>query len=64
MANFLGHLNNFITLSLSLSLSQELNCQSTYFNYSRACARECVAVLVNLQGWPCCLLSISNSVFI
>lgn len=59
MANFLGHLNNFITLSL-----RYFNCQSTYFNYSRACARECIAVLVNLQGWPCCLLSISNSVFI
>ena len=62
MANFLGHFNNFITLSLSLSL-RYFNCQSTYFNYSRACARECTAVLVNLQGWPCCLLSISNSIF-
>ena len=54
MTDFLGHSNNFATLSLSLSLSQVLNRQSTTFNNIRACARQYTAFHAKSNGKPLC----------
>ena len=52
MTDFLGHSNNFATLSLSLS--QVLNRQSTTFNNIRACARQYTAFHAKSNGKPLC----------
>ena len=61
MTEFLGHSNNFATLSLSLS--QVLNRQSTFIKI-RARARKYTAFHAFCHGKPHCFLSISNPIFI
>jgi hypothetical protein len=53
MTDFLGHSNNFATLSLSLSLICA-NRQSTTFNNIRACARQYTAFHAKSNGKPLC----------
>jgi hypothetical protein len=48
MTDFLGHSNNFATLS------QVLNRQSTTFNNIRACARQYTAFHAKSNGKPLC----------
>ena len=52
MTDLLGHSNIFATLSLSLS--QVLNRQSTTFNNIRACARQYTAFHAKSNGKPLC----------
>ena len=52
---FLGHSDNLITLSLSLSLSLICaNRQSTTFSNIRACARQYTAFHAKSNGKPLC----------
>ena len=60
MAEFLGHSNNFATLSLSLS--QVLTYNSLYIIKGRGHPRQDTAFLAIGQGKPQCFLSIPQRI--